>query len=165
VLLRNVDPDRVAVETAIPDLWVLPSGKLPPNAMGLLNSRNMRECIDYLHDKYDIILFDSPPVIGVSDASVLAGLVDRIVLVVEYRKYPKSVATRAKKILENVGGKILGGVINNLNIIKEDYYYYSQVYHYFQASGDKAEGDEADEGDAEAGDADTDAEGPDKADE
>jgi succinoglycan biosynthesis transport protein ExoP len=170
VLLRNVDPGRVAVETAIPDLWVLPSGKLPPNAMGLLNSRNMRECIEYLYDKYDIILFDSPPVIGVSDASVLAGLVDRIVLVVEYRKYPKSVATRAKKILENVGGKILGGVINNLNIIKEDYYYYSQVYHYFQASGDKAEDDEAEEGDEagegrEAADGDTDADGPDKTDE
>jgi len=138
-LLRNIDPDRLAVPTQVPGLYVLPSGKLPPNAMGLLNSRNMRECIDHLHDKYDIVLFDSPPVIGVSDASVLAGLVDRIVLVVEYRKYPKTVATRAKKILENVGGKILGGVINNLNIVKEDYYYYSQVYHYFQASGEKAD--------------------------
>jgi len=143
VLLRNIDPDRLAVPTQVPGLFVLPSGKLPPNAMGLLNSRNMRECIEYLHDKYDIVLFDSPPVIGVSDASVLAGLVDRIVLVVEYRKYPKTVATRAKKILENVGGKILGGVINNLNIVKEDYYYYSQVYHYFQASGEKADEENA----------------------
>ncbi|MBN1917045.1 MAG: polysaccharide biosynthesis tyrosine autokinase [Verrucomicrobia bacterium] len=143
VLLRSVDPDRVCIETKVPNLWVMPSGKLPPSAMGLLNSRNMRECIEYLHDRYDIILFDSPPVIGVSDASVLAGLVDRIVLVVEYRKYPKTVATRAKRILENVGGKILGGVINNLNIIKEDYYYYSQVYHYFQASGEDAEDQEA----------------------
>jgi capsular exopolysaccharide synthesis family protein len=139
VLMRNADPDRVAVPTQVPGLSVLPSGKLPPSAMGLLNSRNMRECIEHLHDKYDIILFDSPPVIGVSDASVLAGLVDRIVLVVEYRKYPKTVATRAKKILENVGGRILGGVINNLNIVKEDYYYYSQVYHYFQASGEKTD--------------------------
>jgi succinoglycan biosynthesis transport protein ExoP len=143
VLLRSIDPDRVCVETKVPNLWVMPSGKLPPSAMGLLNSRSMRECIEYLHDRYDIILFDSPPVIGVSDASVLAGLVDRIVLIVEYRKYPKTVATRAKKILENVGGKILGGVINNLNIIKEDYYYYSQVYHYFQASGEKADEAEA----------------------
>jgi capsular exopolysaccharide synthesis family protein len=169
VLLRSVDPDRVAVQTVIPNLWVLPSGKLPPNAMGLLNSRNMRECIEYLYDKYDIILFDSPPVIGVSDASVLAGIVDRIVLVVEYRKYPKSVATRAKKILENVGGKILGGVINNLNIIKEDYYYYSQVYHYFQTSGDNAdeEGDEqgeADEG-VGAGESAQTTDNPDKTDE
>ncbi len=152
VLLRNVDPDRVAVETKVPNLWVLSSGKLPPNAMGLLNSRNMRECIEYLHDKYDIILFDSPPVIGVSDASVLAGLVDRIVLIVEYRKYPKSVATRAKKILENVGGRILGGVINNLNIVKEDYYYYSQVYHYFQSADEEAaEDDEAPEGNGAPG--------------
>ena len=136
VLIRNADPERLALETDVPNLWVLPSGKLPPSSMGLLNSRNMRECIEHLYTKYDIILFDSPPVIGVSDASVLASLVDRIVLVVEYRKYPRSVATRAKKILENVGGRILGGVINNLNIVKEDYYYYSQVYHYFQASGE-----------------------------
>ena len=63
----------------------------------------------------------------------------------EYRKYPKTVATRAKKILENVGGKILGGVINNLNIVKEDYYYYSQVYHYFQASGEKTEDQDTDD--------------------
>jgi succinoglycan biosynthesis transport protein ExoP len=139
VLLRRIDPERAAVQTDVPGLWVLPSGKLPPSAMGLLNSRTMRECIEYLYDKYDIVLFDSPPVIGVSDASVLASLVDRIILIVEYRKYPKSVATRAKKILENVGGRILGGVINNLNIIKEDYYYYSQVYHYFQSTGEKPE--------------------------
>jgi len=143
VLMRHADPDRVAVETEVPNLWVLPSGKLPPNAMGLLNSRSMRECIEYLYDKYDMILFDSPPVIGVSDASVLASLMDRIVLVVEYRKYPKSVATRAKKILENVGGHILGGIINNLNIVKEDYYYYSQVYHYFQSAGEAAAGEAA----------------------
>jgi len=141
VLIRNIDPERAIVKTDVPDLWVLPSGKLPPSAMGLLNSRNMRACIEHLYDKYDIILFDSPPVIGVSDASVLASLVDRIVLIVEYRKYPKTVATRAKKILENVGGRILGGVINNLNIIKEDYYYYSQVYHYFQSTGEQPDED------------------------
>ena len=143
VLMRGLDPERLAVKTEVPNLWVLPSGKLPPSSMGLLNSRNMRECIESLYDKYDLILFDSPPVIGVSDASVLAGLVDRIVLVVEYRKYPRSVATRAKKILENVGGQILGGVINNLNIVKEDYYYYSQVYHYFQASGEEQAAEQA----------------------
>lgn len=143
VLMRHADPDSVAVETKVPNLWVLPSGKLPPNAMGLLNSRSMRECIEYLYDKYDMILFDSPPVIGVSDASVLASLMDRILLVVEYRKYPKSVATRAKKILENVGGHILGGIINNLNIVKEDYYYYSQVYHYFQAAGEEEAAEES----------------------
>jgi capsular exopolysaccharide synthesis family protein len=133
ILMRNADPDGVIARSDVPNLWVVPSGKLPPNAVGLLTSKRLKECVDHFANKYDIVLYDSPPVLGLSDSTVMASLVDRTLLCVEYRKYPKTIALRAKKIIENIGGKLLGGVINNINVLKEDPTYYSQVYHYFQA--------------------------------
>jgi capsular exopolysaccharide synthesis family protein len=133
ILMKNADPDGVIARTSVPNLWVVPSGKVPPNAVGLLTSKRLKECVDHFANKYDIVLYDSPPVLGLSDSAVLASLVDRVLLCVEYRKYPKSISLRAKKTLEGVGGKILGAVINNINVLKEDPTYYSQVYHYFQA--------------------------------
>ena len=154
ILLKDADPDSVIVKTKVDGLSLIPSGKLPPSVAGLLSSQKMRECVSSLYDKYDIILFDSPPVLGMSDSSIMANIVDRVLLVVEYRKHPKSVAMRAKRVLENIGGELLGGVINNLNVMKEDYYYYSQVYHYMKSPEEEAEeaaeeGEEVAEGDEE----------------
>lgn len=139
ILMRNADPDAAIARTSVPNLWAVPSGKLPPNAVGLLTSKRLKECVDHFANKYDIVLYDSPPVLGLSDSAIMASLVDRILLCVEYRKYPKTIAQRAKKIIENIGGKLLGGVINNINVLKEDPTYYSQVYHYFQAPADSEE--------------------------
>lgn len=134
ILMRNADPDGVVIRSSVPNLWVVPSGKLPPNAVGLLTSKRLKECVDHFSNKYDIVLYDSPPVLGLSDTAVLASIVDRVLLCVEYRKYPRSLSIRARKTLENVGGKLLGAIVNNINVLKEDPTYYSQVYHYFQAT-------------------------------
>ena len=83
--------------------------------------------IDEIRDQYDYIFFDSPPILGVTDASILAGEVDGVLLVVQYRKYPKIISLRAKRMVENAGGHLLGAVLNNINIMRDDYYYY---YHY-----------------------------------
>jgi Mrp family chromosome partitioning ATPase len=61
---------------------------------------------------------------GVSDASILASEVDAVLLVIQYRKYPRTISTRARRIIENVGGRVLGVVLNNINIMRDDYYYY-----------------------------------------
>jgi polysaccharide biosynthesis transport protein len=132
ILMRNADPDGVVVRSSVPNLWIVPSGKLPANAVGLLTSKRLKECVDHFANKYDIVLYDSPPVLGLSDTAVLASIVDRVLMCVEYRKYPRTISLRARKILENVGGKMLGAVVNNINVLKEDPTYYSQVYHYFQ---------------------------------
>ena len=70
--------------------------------------------------------------IGLTDASILASEVDGVLLVVQYRKYPRVISSRAKRMVENVGGKILGVVLNNINIMRDDYYYYyhSSYSHY-----------------------------------
>jgi len=133
VIQKDVDPREVIIETEVPGLSVLPSGKLPSNVIGLLSSHKMRNIAEKLSQDYDVVLYDSPPVIGVSDASVLANVVNRVLLVIDYRRYPKRFANRARKMLENVGGVVLGVIINNMKVTEEDYYYYGygRAYRYY----------------------------------
>jgi Mrp family chromosome partitioning ATPase len=67
---------------------------------------------------------------GVSDAAILASEVDFAVLVVQYRKYPQQMTLRAKQMVEKVGGRLLGVVLNNINISQDSYYYYYSGYYY-----------------------------------
>jgi Mrp family chromosome partitioning ATPase len=89
----------------------------------------MKELVDELKRRYDLVLFDAPPIIGVSDASLLAREMDGVLLVIQHRKHPKAVATRAKAMIENVGAHLIGVVLNNINISRDySYYYYGHDY-------------------------------------
>jgi hypothetical protein len=90
----------------------------------------MKEFIAEAKSRYDFVFFDSPPIMGVSDASILASEVDMAVLVVQYRKYPQQMTLRAKQMVEKVGGHLLGVVLNNINISQDSYYYYYSGYYY-----------------------------------
>ncbi len=129
VLMRDVPIEETIKATSVPNLHFLPSGKLPRSSLGLLDSQKMRELVKNLKARYDYVFFDSPPVMGVSDASILASEVDGVLLVVQYRKYPRIISSRAKRIVENVGGTIVGVVLNNINILRDDYYYYYHSYY------------------------------------
>jgi capsular exopolysaccharide synthesis family protein len=139
VLMRDVPIEETIKPTSVPNLHFLPSGKLPRSSLGLLNSQRMRELVKNLKARYDYVFFDSPPIMGVTDASILASEVDGVLLVVQYRKYPRMISTRAKRMIENVGGNILGVVLNNINILRDDYYYYYHPYysHYDQSDESK----------------------------
>src|SRR6185295_8256298 len=108
----------------------LPSGKLPSSSLGILNSPQMKEFIKTVKERYDFVFFDSPPIMGVSDASILASEVDMALLVIQYRKYPQAMTIRAKQMVEKVGGLMLGVVLNNINISQDSYYYYYSGYYY-----------------------------------
>ncbi|HTI68896.1 MAG TPA: polysaccharide biosynthesis tyrosine autokinase [Candidatus Limnocylindria bacterium] len=129
-LLRQNKLEEVVQVSSQPGLDFLPSGKLPSSSMGILNSAAMKEFIAEAKSRYDFVLFDSPPIMGVSDASVLASEVDMAVLVVQYRKYPQQMTLRAKQMIEKVGGNLLGVVLNNINISQDSYYYYYAGYYY-----------------------------------
>lgn len=130
VLMRDVPIEETIKPVAnVPNLHFLPSGKLPRASVGVLNQQRIRELIKNLKTRYDYIFFDSPPLVGVSDASILASEVDGVMLVVQYRKYPRLVSARAKRMIENVGGRIVGVVLNNINILRDDYYYYYHSYY------------------------------------
>jgi Mrp family chromosome partitioning ATPase len=99
----------------------------------------MKEMIRDLKRRYDFVFFDSPPIMGVSDASILASEVDMVLQVIQYRRYPQPMTIRAKQMVEKVGGNLLGIVLNNINMAQdENYYYYSGYYYdYYSRSYDE----------------------------
>ena len=108
--------------------------------MAKLNQQ-MKDLIAELKQRYDFVFFDSPPIMGVSDASILASEVDITLQVIQYRRYPQPMNIRAKQLIEKVGGNLVGIVLNNINMSQdESYYYYSGYYHdyYYRSDETKA---------------------------
>ncbi len=139
-LLKQNTLDEVIQTTAIPTLDFLASGKLPSSSLGILSSSHMKDLIGELKARYDIVFFDSPPIMGVSDASILASEVDMTVQVIQYRRYPQPMNIRAKQLIEKVGGNLVGIVLNNINMSQdESYYYYSGYYHDYYAKNEDSE--------------------------
>jgi polysaccharide biosynthesis transport protein len=140
-LLKQNTMEEVIQRTNLPTLDFMASGKLPSSSMGVLNSPQMKELITELKRRYDYVFFDSPPILGVSDASILASEVDMAVQVIQYRRYPQPMNIRAKQLVEKVGGNLVGIVLNNINMSQdESYYYYSGYYYdYYYSHDDKQE--------------------------
>lgn len=116
-------------ETEVENLRVITSGPLPPNPSGLLGSQRMQEFLKHLTLRFDIILLDSPPVLAAADASVLASMVDGVILVIRSGRLTKDLGQRCKEQLEGVKSKILGVTFNGVDIKKDSYYnYYSYYY-------------------------------------
>jgi polysaccharide biosynthesis transport protein len=139
-LLKQNTLEEVIQTSSVPTLDFLASGKLPSSSLGILSSSQMRELIDELKQRYDFVFFDSPPIMGVSDASILASEVDMTLQVIQYRRYPQPMNIRAKQLVEKVGGNLVGIVLNNINMSQdESYYYYSGYYHDYYYRSDDSE--------------------------
>jgi capsular exopolysaccharide synthesis family protein len=139
-LLKQNTLEQVIQTTRLPTLDFLASGKLPSSSMSILNSPQMRNLITELKQRYDFIFFDSPPILGMSDAAILASEVDLTIQVIQFRRYPQPMNVRAKQMVEKVGGHLVGIVLNNINMSQdESYYYYSG---YYQDSGYAKDADE-----------------------
>jgi Mrp family chromosome partitioning ATPase len=92
----------------------------------------MSDMIAELKLRYDIVFFDSPPMLGVSDASVIASEVDQTIIVVQHRRFPQAMLTRVKQAIIGVGGTVLGVVLNNVDLKHDqNYYYYTNYYGYY----------------------------------
>jgi len=141
-LLKQNTLIELVQTTPVPNLDFMASGRLPNSSMGILGSAQMKEMISELKQRYDFILFDSPPILGVSDASILASEVDLVMQVIQYRRYPQPMTIRAKQMIEKVGGNFVGMVLNNINMSQDEgYYYYSGYYHdyYYSRSASEQE--------------------------
>ena len=124
--------EDVILQTPIENLYFMPSGILPADAAGILNSRRMSELIADVKNRFDLVLIDSPPILGVSDASVLASEVDLTIIVIQHRKLPRNMLLRVKQAIENVGGNLLGVVLNNVDVRSDSQYqYYTSYYTYY----------------------------------
>jgi capsular exopolysaccharide synthesis family protein len=135
-LTTEMELDQAILPTSVENLSILPSGILPSDAVGILNSQRMSDTIAELKMRYDIVFFDSPPILGVSDASVIASEVDQTVIVVQHRRFPRAMLTRVKQAILGVGGTVLGVVLNNVDLKHDqNYYYYTNYYGYYQPRG------------------------------
>jgi succinoglycan biosynthesis transport protein ExoP len=124
--------EDVILQTPVDNLYFMPSGILPADAVGILNSRRMSEMIQDVKQRFDLVLVDSPPILGVSDASVLASEVDLTMIVVQHRKLPRNMLVRVKQGVENVGGHVIGVVLNNVDVRSDNQYqYYTSYYTYY----------------------------------
>lgn len=125
--------------TKVPNLWVLTSGIVPPNSADLLSSEKMHTMLQKLSAHFDHILIDSPPVSSVTDPVLLSRLVDGVVMVIHGGKSSREMVIHARQELNNVGAKIFGVVLNNINIQRDgyDYYYYRRYqYEYARDAGE-----------------------------
>ena len=130
--LSNVIIDQVpldaAVQKVLPNLYVLPSGVLPPSPMALLDSQRMATLISSFARDYDFVIFDTPALSGTADAAVLSNLTDGILLVVRPGVVNLDSANAAKEFLTQSGQNVLGIVINGVNVKREpdSYFYYTK---------------------------------------
>jgi Mrp family chromosome partitioning ATPase len=100
----------------------------------------MAELIHQLKRQYDIVLFDSPPILGLSDASVLVSEVDQAIMVVQHRRFPRSMLQRVKTTVNHVGGRLIGVVLNNVDVRHDDSYrYYSNYKDYYTSKVERAD--------------------------
>jgi capsular exopolysaccharide synthesis family protein len=137
-LLKQNTLDEVIQTTPIPTMDFMASGKLPSSSLGILSSAQMKDLITELKNRYDYVFFDSPPIMGVSDASILASEVAMTIQVIQYRRYPQPMNIRAKQMIEKVGGNLVGIVLNNINMSQdESYYYYSGYYHDYYSKNEE----------------------------
>jgi capsular exopolysaccharide synthesis family protein len=132
--LLDVHPIDEAIRTTeIDNLHVLPCGPIPPNPAELIHTDKFASLVEELSKHYDRVIFDSPPVTAVTDAAILVHHVDGAILIFRPLQTHRSAARQAKRSLEDVGGRILGAVFNNLDLENRDYGYYH--YYYYRKYG------------------------------
>lgn len=126
VLTKQTDLLDAATELDTSNLFVLPSGPIPPNPSELISSRAMDEFLELAKREFDIIIFDTPPVLVVTDGQILANKCDGTILVVSSGTTEKENAVKAKDLLTAAQSKILGVVLNNKKQdMNQQYYYYA----------------------------------------
>ncbi len=122
-------------------LYMLTAGPIPPNPAELLGSDQMRRLLTVLQSKFNHVVVDSPPVSSFTDGVLISTMVDGVLLVVHGGKSSRHVVKRSRQLLHDVGAKIFGVVLNNVNLQSHDYYYYQRYYgsRYYKNDGEEEE--------------------------
>ncbi|MFC0525305.1 CpsD/CapB family tyrosine-protein kinase [Pontibacillus salicampi] len=116
--------ESIVHNTSIDNLHAVTSGPIPPNPSELLGSKSMGNFIEESKHIYDVIIFDTPPVLAVTDSQILSSLCDGTILVTRNKQTEIDEARRAKKLLAQTNGRLLGTILNDAERKKENYYYY-----------------------------------------
>lgn len=120
-------------------LNLLTAGPIPPNPAELLGSDQMRRLLATLQANFNHVVVDSPPVSSFTDGVLISSMVDGVLLVVHGGKSSRHVVKRSRQLLQDVGAKIFGVVLNNVNLQSHDYYYYQRYYgsRYYKSDGEE----------------------------
>lgn len=124
ILTKQMTIDKAARGSNEKNLFVLTSGPIPPNPAELLSSKAMAHFFDDAKEYFDLIIFDTPPLLAVTDAQLLANKCEGTILVVSSGKTEKGQLIRAKQLLDTANSKLLGVVLNNKKIQNTNYYAY-----------------------------------------
>jgi capsular exopolysaccharide synthesis family protein len=124
---------QVEHETPIQNLSVVTTGPLPPNPAEILHSEAFGKMLRMLRDRYDCVVIDSPPVVPVTDSAILSTSVDGTILVVRAFKTTKDLARRAVRSIRDVGGHLVGTVLNSVDLDRHEYGY--RYYYYYKREG------------------------------
>ncbi len=123
------------------NLHLLPAGPVPPNPAELIGSEQMANFLKLLNKKFTHVVVDSPPIASFTDGVLIASLVDGVILVVHSGKSSRQIVRRSQQLLQDVGAKIFGVVLNKINLRSQDSYYYQSYYHrsYYRTAGEEEE--------------------------
>lgn len=119
--------DESIRETGIPNLWVITSGPIPPNPSEILNSDKFASLVKEMQERFDRIVFDSPPILPVTDAAILSQLVDGLIVVARGFATPRTAVQQATRMLRDVNSHVVGVVLNAIDVGRHDY----RDYHYY----------------------------------
>jgi succinoglycan biosynthesis transport protein ExoP len=140
-LAANIPLDDIIQGTDVPNLSVVLSGPIPPNPSELLASDRMKHLIEEVRGKFAYVIFDSPPVLAVTDAVVLAAGADGVVLCVHGGQTPREHVQRSAERLRLANIPVLGAILNNLDLSQYGYTYRKSYYDYYQSDNDADEGE------------------------
>lgn len=120
----DFDINQIVYETSSKGLFVMPSGPIPPNPSELIGSHRMAHLIENLSKQVDMVIYDAPPILSVTDSQILSTKVDGTIMVVRENKAEKEAVKRAVELLDQVGANIVGTVLNDVQETGSGYYGY-----------------------------------------
>jgi capsular exopolysaccharide synthesis family protein len=131
--------NEIVNETKVENLFAVSAGSLPPNPSELLGSNRMSELIDALEQEWDMILFDSPPIVAVTDSSMISAEIDALIMVIKAGQTERAAVDRALDTIANVKSPLMGVILNGANpeTLAGKYSYYYSYYNYYYSSDDE----------------------------
>ncbi len=138
LFLPNPDWSQIVRPSPVSNLSIIPAGRFTPSPAELIGAHKMDNVLEQMKERFDIIFFDTPPLVAVTDATLLSKKVDGVVLVVKSRRAERELTKRAVGILSSVGVKVIGAVLNDIDLSHRysGYGYYKYYYHYYRSKKD-----------------------------
>jgi len=137
ILVGSCTLDDAIVHTQVPNVDLIPSGPIPPNPSEILISHHMKELIEKARTRYERIIIDSPPITAVTDAAIVANMVDGVVIVIRANDTHREIIKNGIAHLRSINAHILGAVLNGVEMGRDSYYYYQYYYYYYGEDGER----------------------------